>query len=122
MARLLCVLQDRQVKPLGGGPAVTEDFALICATHSDLAALAAAGTFRQDLYYRLAQYPFAMRPLRTFADRRAVIAAMVERHMTASRLLPETETLLAAYDWPGNFRELAGTLRALAALSDDGAS
>ncbi|MDQ0467632.1 sigma-54-dependent Fis family transcriptional regulator [Labrys wisconsinensis] len=119
-ARLLRVLQDRQVKPLGGGPAVTVDFALVCATHRDLAALTAAGAFRSDLYYRLAQYPFEMPALRTLADRRAVIVHLLAQHLPGAWLEPEAEAALAAYDWPGNFRQLAGTLRALAALHRPG--
>ena len=67
-ARLLRALQQREVTPLGGGQAHAVDFALICATHRDLAAMVAAGEFRADLFYRLQDYPVWLSPLRERDD------------------------------------------------------
>lgn len=122
-SRLLRVLQEREVKPLGDGGAVPVDFSLICATHRDLRAMVAAGAFRADLYFRIAQFTEELKPLREIPGRAAIlrnlwIDLVNERRVT---LAPETERALLAYDWPGNFRQLVGTLRSLLALADDGA-
>ncbi len=121
--RLLRVLQERQVLPLGGGAAVPVDFALLCATHRPLAALVESGGFRSDLYFRIAQYVVELPALRTMADRRGVIRTLwAGLGGDAARVTLTEETLgpLAAYDWPGNFRQLAGMLRALLALAEPG--
>ncbi|MCK0209293.1 sigma-54-dependent Fis family transcriptional regulator [Starkeya koreensis] len=119
-SRLLRVLQEREVAPLGGGRPVKVDFALLCATHRDLRALVEAGSFRQDLYFRIAHYTVELPPLRALADRAVLVRALWRRLVDDTRLtLSEgCERRLAAYGWPGNFRQLAGTLRALAALAE----
>ena len=120
-ARLLRVVQDRAVTPLGGGRPTAIDIRLVCATHRDLTSLAASETFRSDLYFRLAQFSFALPPLRELHDRPAVIGALWERLPHAGRrFAPETLAALATHDWPGNHRELVGVLKALIALSDPG--
>lgn len=121
--RLLRALQDRQVVPLGGGAPVPVDFALLCATHRPLADLVANGDFRSDLYFRIAQYVVELPPLRDLPDRRALVSATFEAlggARTGARLADVTLDHLAAYDWPGNFRQLTGTLRALIALAEPG--
>ena len=119
-SRLLRVLQEREVAPLGGGKPVKVDFALLCATHRDLRALVEAGGFRSDLYFRIAHYVVELPPLRAFDDRHATIRTLWARLVEDPRLtLSEAcEDRLAAYGWPGNFRQLAGLLRALAALAE----
>ncbi|MFY9989480.1 MAG: sigma-54-dependent Fis family transcriptional regulator [Rhodoplanes sp.] len=123
-SRLLRVLQDKEISPLGGGRPVPVDFALICATHQPLSALLAAGGFRQDLYFRIAQYIVEQPPVRHHPNRLALVQ-LLWRQLGAEAagvmLSPETERLLAAYEWPGNFRQLVGTLRALLVLSEGGA-
>ena len=120
-ARLLRVVQDRAVTPLGGGKPTAIDIRLVCATHRDLTALAASETFRADLYFRLAQFTFALPAFRDLADRPGVIRAVWERLPHEGRALdPATLAALTAHDWPGNHRELAGVLKALVALSDPG--
>ncbi|WP_261401285.1 sigma-54-dependent Fis family transcriptional regulator [Chenggangzhangella methanolivorans] len=120
-ARLLRVVQDRAVTPLGGGKPTAIDIRLVCATHRDLTALAACETFRADLYFRLAQFTFALPPFRELADRPGVVRAIWERLPREGRTLePATLAALVAHDWPGNHRELAGVLKALVALSDPG--
>ncbi|MBI5113804.1 MAG: sigma-54-dependent Fis family transcriptional regulator [Rhodovulum sp.] len=120
-SRLLRVLQDKEVSPLGGGRPVPVDFALICATHQPLGALLAAGGFRQDLYFRIAQYVVEQPPVRRHPDRRSLVRTLWRRlggDDAGLVLAPETERLLAAYEWPGNFRQLVGVLRTLMVLSD----
>ncbi|MCS0493769.1 sigma-54-dependent Fis family transcriptional regulator [Ancylobacter sp. MQZ15Z-1] len=119
-SRLLRVLQEREVAPLGGGRPVHVDFALICATHRDLRALVEAGTFRSDLYFRIAHYTLELPALRDLEDRLETVRALWRRLVEDERLsLSERcEARLAAYRWPGNFRQLVGTLRALAALAE----
>ncbi len=122
-SRLLRVLQEREVTPLGGGRAVKVDFALVCATHRDLKALVDQGAFRADLYFRIAQYTVALPALRTLAGREAVIL-QIWRELAganaAERLSAPCLATLVAYDWPGNFRQLAGSLKVLHALAEPG--
>ncbi|WP_371346879.1 sigma-54-dependent Fis family transcriptional regulator [Ancylobacter sp. IITR112] len=119
-SRLLRVLQEREVAPLGGGRPVKIDVALLCATHRDLRLLVEAGSFRQDLYFRIAHYTVELPPLRRLPDRAGIVRALWARLVADERLTlsPACAARLAAYDWPGNFRQLAGTLRALGALAD----
>ena len=118
-ARLLRVLQEREVTPLGGTRATPVDFAVICATHRNLKEMVAQGAFRSDLYFRIAQYTIALPPVRTLDNLRDVIATLWTQIAddAAVGLARDTLDLLAAYDWPGNFRQLVSTLRALHVLS-----
>jgi sigma-54 dependent transcriptional regulator, acetoin dehydrogenase operon transcriptional activator AcoR len=116
--RLLRVLQDRQVTPLGGGKPVPVDFWLVCATHRDLRAQIAAGRFREDLFYRLNGFTLKVPALRARSD----LPALLERELR--RLLPQREAgiepdllaCLRAHAWPGNLRQLANVLRTACAL------
>jgi len=119
-SRLLRVLQEREVAPLGGGRPIKVDFALLCATHRDLKALAEADSFRSDLYFRIAHYVVELPPVRDLEDRLGTVRELWRRLTDDERLTlsPTCEQRLAAYDWPGNFRQLAGTLRVLAALAE----
>ncbi|MCG5511438.1 sigma-54 interaction domain-containing protein [Ectothiorhodospira lacustris] len=111
--RLLRVLQEGVIQRVGGHDAVPVDVRIVAATHRDLAAMVAAGSFREDLWYRVAGFPIHIPPLR---HRPNDLPALAE-HMawrSAQRLglplvLPSAEDLrlLAAYSWPGNVRELA---------------
>jgi transcriptional regulator of acetoin/glycerol metabolism len=121
-ARLLRVLEAREVTPLGGGAAVKVDFRLICASHRRLADEVAAGRFREDLYYRLNGLTLALPPLRERSD----LAALVERLLKAEapeRALwvdGDVMALFSRYRWPGNLRQLANGVRTAVALLDDG--
>ncbi|WP_252346174.1 sigma-54-dependent Fis family transcriptional regulator [Paludibacterium sp. B53371] len=122
-ARLLRVLQDRTVTPLGGGGSHAVDFRLVCATHRDLRAMVQAGTFRADLYYRLCHYPLCLPPLRERGDVARVAQQLLDQGGAARRgivLSPQLATALRRYRWPGNLRELANLLQTLLALVDDG--
>lgn len=118
-ARLLRTLQDRAVTPLGGAKPHRIDVRLVSATHRDVKAMVDAGTFRADLYYRIAQYAFALPAFRDLPDRAAAILAVWEALPTEGRRLsPATLDRMCAHDWPGNHRELVGALRAMIALSE----
>jgi len=119
-ARLLRALQDKQVVPLGGGEPVKVDFALLCATHRPLSELVAEGAFRSDLYFRIAQYVVDLPPLRDLPNRRDVIHRAFAALGGEASLGDAVLDALAAYEWPGNFRQLIGMLKALNALSEPG--
>jgi len=120
--RLLRVLEERTVVPLGGGPGVHVDFDLVCATHRDLASMSAAKAFRTDLLYRVDGYRVALPALRQRQDRRALIERLFSELGKTKRLsLDKTAIdLLDAHAWPGNVRELGSVLRAMVALADAG--
>ncbi len=121
-ARLLRALQEREVTPLGGGKPVAVDFALVCATHHGLVDAVERRAFRQDLYFRIAQYTIELPPLRERGDLRAVVEHLWAEVAApnAIRLAPAAFDRLVAYDWPGNFRQLHATLRTLAILAEPG--
>jgi two-component system response regulator AtoC len=111
-AKLLRVLQEGEVKPVGGTQPVKIDARVISATNKDLSELVKAKTFRQDLYYRLAVLPLYLPPLR---ERREDIPLLVEhfvagsckRHRQPIRTIsPEVMQALIETSWPGNVREL----------------
>ncbi|WP_349779627.1 sigma-54-dependent Fis family transcriptional regulator [Xanthomonas sp. WHRI 7065] len=118
--RLLRVLQERELSPLGGGKPVRLDFALICATHQDLQAAIADGRFRADLYYRIAHHAVALPALRAHADRPLLVQELWQRLGQGRRLSSDALRVLADYDWPGNLRQLSACLRTLVALSEPG--
>ena len=122
-ARLLRVLQERSVSPLGGGRSVSVDVRVVCATRHDLERRCREGRFRQDLYYRLAVFPLTLPPLR---ERKEDIPALVEAWLSRAggevpgEIDPQAMTLLESYDWPGNVRELHNALRRALVLAGDG--
>ena len=121
--RLLRVLQEKKVTPLGASTSREVDFALICATHQDLEARVAAGTFREDLLYRIQEFHLRMPPLREWENREAFIHKLWNELGAAQRRLTLSEAVvneLAARPWPGNVRQLLSQLRVLMALADDG--
>jgi two-component system response regulator HydG len=122
--KLLRVLQEREFERVGGESTIRVDVRIISATNKDLAALVAAGQFRQDLYYRLHIVPVTLPPLR---ERREDIPVLV-RHFI-QKLAPKTnprvkdiedEALaqLMAYRWPGNVRELENVIEQSLVFSD----
>ena len=120
-SRLLRVLQDKEISPLGGGTPHKADFVPICATNRDLNAMVEAGTFRADLYFRVAQYTVRLPTLVELPDRLAIVRSFWAEFLAEHGPLPEPVLeQLAGYHWPGNFRELAGCLRTIAALHDPG--
>lgn len=120
--RLLRVLAEGEVMPLGGDAPVRVDIDVICATHRDLAQMVAEGSFREDLYYRLSGACLPMPPLRERADIRDVIAAVFdEEAQMAGHVLtidPRLADRLASFAWPGNIRQLRNVLRYACAICD----
>jgi sigma-54 dependent transcriptional regulator, acetoin dehydrogenase operon transcriptional activator AcoR len=121
-ARLLRVLQDRLVQPLGGGKPVAVDFRLVCATHRDLRAEIAQRRFREDLYYRLNGLALQLPPLRDRQDRPALVAAMLAQFAPGRplSLAPDVALAMASYRWPGNLRQLSNAMQTACMLLDDG--
>jgi transcriptional regulator of acetoin/glycerol metabolism len=119
-ARLLRVLQDRQVVPLGGGQPVAVEFRLVCATHRLLRHEMDQGRFREDLYYRLNGLTLRLPALRERQDRPALIAAMLRELQPERvvRLAPDLADALSAYAWPGNLRQMHNAMRTACALLD----
>jgi len=124
-SRILRVLQDREVMPLGGGKPTKVDFLPVAATHRPLKQLMAEGLFRPDLYYRLAHYVVELPALRELPGKPEILRALwrqaggVREGVTLSAAAEEK---LLAYAWPGNFRQLAGVVRAMLALAGPGES
>jgi sigma-54 dependent transcriptional regulator, acetoin dehydrogenase operon transcriptional activator AcoR len=121
-SRLLRVLQDREVVPVGGSRPLPVRFGLICSTHRPLRDLVQQGLFRADLYYRIAHHAVTLAPLRQQVDVMAVIVELWERLVADPDMQLPTDVLerLAAYDWPGNYRQLAGVLRSLQVIVTHG--
>ena len=125
-AKLLRVLQDGEVRPLGATAAHKVDVRIIAATHRDLAAMVAQGSFREDLYYRLAQFPIELPPLRERDGdvlllarefgQQASIALGRESVSWSSAALDQ----LSSYAFPGNVRELKCLVERAVLLCDDG--
>jgi len=122
--RLLRVLEDRVVVPVGSHQGREVDFHLVCASHRDLARAVERGEFNQALYYRIAVVPLRLPPLRR---RREDLPELIDHFLAQAcllakrtrRLAPETRRLLMAYSWPGNLRQLGNLIQRLVALSRD---
>lgn len=120
-ARLLRVLQERVVTPLGGGRPVPVDLQLICASNQDLRQRVAARLFREDLYYRINGLVVKLPPLRERSDLEAVTNSLlaVEAPGAHCRVSPEVLRLFRQHRWPGNLRQLASLLRTAAIMAGD---
>jgi transcriptional regulator of acetoin/glycerol metabolism len=113
-ARLLRVLQERKVSPLGAGKEVEVDVAVICATNKNLKEMIARGEFREDLYYRLNGLVVRLPALRERQDLEVVtrkILASVCHSATPMGISAEVMSLFHQFPWPGNFRQLFNLLR-----------
>ena len=124
--RLLRVLQERSVTPVGASKAVPVDFALVCATHNQLMQAAEQGRFRQDLYYRINGLTVQLPALRERSDFVALLQRLLADLATEQGLgfevqvAPDLLTRLAAYPWPGNLRQLSNVLRTACAMLAEG--
>jgi two-component system response regulator HydG len=129
--KLLRVLQEREIKPVGADRVVAIDVRVIAATNKDLRALVHRGDFREDLYWRLAVVPIQVPPLRERKDDIPLLAAhILARRRGAAKtfaggearyptqLTPGALARLCAYSWPGNIRELENVLSRAAILCD----
>jgi transcriptional regulator with GAF, ATPase, and Fis domain len=124
-AKLLRVLQEQEFERVGGTSPIRVDVRIIATTNRDLAADAAAGNFRQDLYYRLSVIPIQIPPLRDRRDDIPLIAYRFAMRTAAEigkqihGLTPEAIDLLQRYPWPGNVRELQHAVERAVILSQD---
>ena len=124
-SKLLRVLQEQEVEPLGSNEVQRIDVRVIAATSRDLAAMVAAGTFRADLYYRLNVLPIRLPPLRErAADLEALVDTLAEDIARRSGLAHKSLSadaldLLARHAWPGNIRELRNALEQVTLMTDD---
>jgi transcriptional regulator of acetoin/glycerol metabolism len=119
--RLLRVIEERELVPLGGDAPIKLDIRLVSATHCDLQAKIAVKEFREDLFYRLHGVSITMPPLRARTDRRELIlhlAAQESEGDSAVVLDPPLLAALAQHPWPGNIRQLRHVLRSIIALRE----
>ena len=126
-AKLLRVLQEGEVRPVGASMPKQVDVRIICATNRDLRAEVEAGRFREDLFYRLMVFPIVMPPLR---ERREDIPLLAQHFLdkycpemrkTVGGVSQEAINQLAAFNWPGNIRELENEIQRLVIQVDEGA-
>lgn len=121
--RLLRILQEKEVTPLGASQSSPVNFAVICATHRNLAQLVAEGTFREDLLYRLREFALTLPPLREWPELSGFIQRLWRELGGEKRriaLAPEVVQHLTSHPWPGNVRQLQSVLRVLLALAEEG--
>jgi transcriptional regulator of acetoin/glycerol metabolism len=122
-AQLLRVLQDGEVTPLGARRSIRVDFRMVAATHQNLQAAVANGSFRADLYYRLRHMVFSLPPLRQRRNLSGILDAMLASlggEARGVRLTSAARKKLLEHNWPGNLREMSNLLSALLALAEDG--
>ncbi|MHC5035982.1 MAG: sigma 54-interacting transcriptional regulator [Planctomycetota bacterium] len=121
--KLLRVLQDKEVRPVGGNRGTPVDIRIIAATNRDLDQMVADGSFREDLYYRLKVFPITVPPLR---QRREDVVPLARHFLSrfsqttgkkVNTLSPGTLKALSAYPWPGNVRELENVLERAVVLT-----
>ena len=122
-AKLLQVLQDQEFRRVGGKDTIKVDVRVIAATHRDLEKSIRAGTFREDLYYRLNVITLHVPPLRERGEDIVRIGEfLIKKHgaqgHTVPDITPVLEHALLAYDWPGNVRELENYMRRLVIFKD----
>ena len=117
-ARLLRVLQERVVTPLGSSASIPVDVRLICATHQRLRELIQKKTFRDDLYYRLNGLTVRLPPLRDRTDVKEIITRLLLTHGGPQWLLaPDVWPLMLNHPWPGNLRQLSNVLATAIAIA-----
>ncbi|POD81424.1 sigma-54-dependent Fis family transcriptional regulator [Pseudomonas syringae group genomosp. 3] len=121
-ARLLRVLQERCVQPLGSSELYPVDIRLISATNRTLRDQVQAGHFRQDLYYRISGLNIELPPLRERTDKHALIQRIWERHRDAHQRAGFSREVLELFEhhpWPGNIRQLNNVIQVALALADE---
>jgi transcriptional regulator with GAF, ATPase, and Fis domain/tetratricopeptide (TPR) repeat protein len=121
-SRLLRVLQDGEIRPVGAERSLTVDVRVIAATHRDLEAMVKEGSFREDLYYRLAVVPVHVPPLRErVEDIAPLVQHFIEKYAAGRKVRVDRRALdvLCAQRWPGNVRQLENEVRRALVLAGD---
>jgi transcriptional regulator of acetoin/glycerol metabolism len=121
--RLLRVLEEQEVVPLGTEAPIKVDLRVICASHQNLRGMIAKGAFREDLYYRLNGITLELPPLAARIDKERLIREFLARETSDGRpaaIEMEAFQRLLAYDWPGNVRQLRNVIRTALAICDGG--
>jgi transcriptional regulator with PAS, ATPase and Fis domain len=123
--KLLRVIEDKRVRPIGATEETPVDVRIVAATNSDLEELMERGRFRADLYYRLATFTLAVPPLRERPEdipllvKRLLSRASAEAGKAVPELQPDAMTCLLRYRWPGNIRELQNAIQRAIILCRD---
>ncbi|MFQ5657253.1 MAG: sigma-54-dependent transcriptional regulator [Candidatus Methylomirabilales bacterium] len=124
-AKLLRVLEEHEIRRVGGGGSLMVDVRVVAATNKDLEAMVHKGKFREDLYYRLNVVSMALPPLRERREDISLLAAHFlrkyaeENNKAISHISLEAVALLEEYDWPGNVRELENAIERAVALTSN---
>jgi transcriptional regulator of acetoin/glycerol metabolism len=121
-ARLLRVLQERCVQPLGSSELFPVDIRVISATHCSLRQHVQSGRFRQDLYYRISGLNLELPPLRERTDKAELVRAIWDQHREPQQTAgfePLVLELFERHPWPGNLRQLSNVIQVALALADD---
>jgi DNA-binding NtrC family response regulator len=122
-AKLLRVIQEREITRVGSSRPIKVDVRILAATNENLAQKVSEGSFREDLFYRLSVVPIQLPPLRERKDDIPLLAGhFLRKYANRARreiqtISPEAYEALAAYDWPGNIRELENTIERAVVLS-----
>jgi DNA-binding NtrC family response regulator len=125
-AKLLRVVQEQEVKPVGGSETVPVDVRIVAATHRDLGAMVSDGRFREDLYYRLRVVALRVPPLRDRPEDIPILASHFLRRSaglarrSVQGFTPAASAALQGYSWPGNVRELENVVDRAVALTRGG--
>jgi Nif-specific regulatory protein len=116
-AKVLRILEDRELQRVGGSKSITVDVRIIAATNKDLAKAVEDGTFREDLYYRLNVVPVQLPPLK---ERKKDIIPLAEYFIAGrvKKISSRAKKLMESYDWPGNVRELRNCVDRAVVLGD----
>ena len=116
--RLLRVLEEQEVIPLGTDSAIPLDLRVVCASNRDLQGMLIAGEFREDLYYRLNGILLDLPPLQERTDKETLIRRLLVEEDSRGTIDTEAFERLATYTWPGNIRELRNVIRSAFAICD----
>jgi transcriptional regulator with PAS, ATPase and Fis domain len=118
-ARLLRVLQERTVTPLGSTKSIPVNFSLISATNQKLKEKVQSGEFRSDLYYRINGLSVTLPPLRDRSDLITLISVILDiENASETEITPQIMEIFKSHPWPGNIRQLHNVLRTALALAD----
>ncbi|WP_248796573.1 sigma-54 interaction domain-containing protein [Pseudomonas sp. MWU13-2105] len=121
--KLLRLIESGSFRPVGSLRTVHSDFRLVCATHKPLKDMVAAGSFRQDLFYRISAFPIRLPALRERSDDLPLLIDSLLQRLAPTavpRIDPSAMKVLGLHDWPGNIRELRNVLERARLFTDDG--